>query len=178
LPIYVDARSSLKIQELLATARLYVRRHQVQLVVVDYLRSVDAPGRDLGDRVGNVANALRQLAKSERIGVVLLSQLRRPDGGINGKPSMLDLKESGDIEAHSHVVLLPCLPVGEDGRPIPDEVSNHRQEPKRRTWFTARVLRPETAAVCGTGPVRPGTYQYPRSIIRTACIRESRTKDL
>jgi replicative DNA helicase len=120
-PIYVDARPSLKIQELLATARLFVRRHQVQLIVVDYLRLVDAPGRELRDRVGNVANALRQLAKSERIGVVLLSQLRRPDGGINAKPSMLDLKESGDIEAHSHVVLLPYLPVGEDGRPIPDE---------------------------------------------------------
>jgi hypothetical protein len=34
---------------------------------------------------------------------------------------MLDLKESGDIEAHSHVVLLPYLPVGEDGRPLPEE---------------------------------------------------------
>jgi replicative DNA helicase len=120
-PIYVDARPSLKIQELLATARLYVRRHGVQLITVDYLRLVDAPGRELRDRVGNVANALRQLAKSERIGVVLLSQLRRPDGGINAKPSMLELKESGDIEAHSHVVLLPYLPVGEDGRPIPED---------------------------------------------------------
>jgi replicative DNA helicase len=49
-PIYVDARPSLKIQELLATARLFVRRHQVQLIVVDYLRLVDAPGRDLRDR--------------------------------------------------------------------------------------------------------------------------------
>ena len=34
---------------------------------------------------------------------------------------MLDLKESGDIEAHSHVVLLPYLPVGDDGKPIPHE---------------------------------------------------------
>ena len=34
---------------------------------------------------------------------------------------MLDLKESGDIEAHSHVVLLPYLPVGDDGKPIPDQ---------------------------------------------------------
>jgi len=97
-PIYVDARPSLKIQELLATARLFVRRHQVQPIVVDYLPLVDAPGRDLRDRVGDVANALRQLAKSERIGVVLLSQLRRPDGGINAKPSMLDLKESETLK--------------------------------------------------------------------------------
>jgi replicative DNA helicase len=34
---------------------------------------------------------------------------------------MLDLKESGDIEAHSHVVLLPYLPFGEDGKPNPEE---------------------------------------------------------
>jgi replicative DNA helicase len=120
-PIYVDDRPSLKIQELLASARLYIRRHGVKLIVVDYLRLVDAPGRELRDRVGYVANALRHLAKSERIGVVLLSQLRRPEGGINARPSMLDLKESGDIESHSHVVLLPYLPVGDDGRPIPED---------------------------------------------------------
>ena len=120
-PIFIDARSSLKIQELLASARLYIRRHGVKLIVVDYLRLVDAPGRELRDRVGYVANALRQLAKTERIGVVQLSQLRRPEGGINSRPTMLDLKESGDIEAHSHVVLLPYLPVGEDGTPVPEE---------------------------------------------------------
>jgi replicative DNA helicase len=120
-PIYVDDRSSLEIQELLASARLYIRRHGVKLVVVDYLRLVNAPGRELRDRVGHVANALRQLAKSERIGVVLLSQLRRPEGGINARPSMLELKESGEIENHSHVVLLPYLPVGDDGRPIPED---------------------------------------------------------
>jgi replicative DNA helicase len=93
----------------------------VKLIVVDYLRLVNAPGRELRDRVGHVANALRQVAKSERIGVVLLSQLRRPEGGINVRPTMLDLKESGDIEAHSHVVLLPYLPVGEDGTSLPEE---------------------------------------------------------
>jgi replicative DNA helicase len=120
-PIYVDDRPSLKIQELLASARLYIRRYGVQLIVVDYLRLVDAPGRDLRDRVGYVANALRQLAKSEHVGVVLLSQLKRPEGGINSKPSMLDLKESGDIEAHSHVVLLPYLPVADDGKPNAEE---------------------------------------------------------
>jgi replicative DNA helicase len=120
-PIYVDDRPSLKIQELLASARLFIRRHGIKLILVDYLRLVDAPGRELRDRVGYVANSLRQLAKSERVGVVLLSQLRRPEGGINARPSMLDLKESGDIEAHSHVVLLPYLPVTEDGRPIPNE---------------------------------------------------------
>lgn len=31
------------------------------------------------------------------------------------------LEGKRDIEAHSHIVLRPYLPVGEDGRPIPDE---------------------------------------------------------
>jgi replicative DNA helicase len=50
-------------------------------MIVDYLRLVDAPGRELRERVGHVANSLRERAKSERIGVVMLSQLRRPEGG-------------------------------------------------------------------------------------------------
>jgi len=120
-PIYIDDRSSLKIHELLASARLYIRRYGVRLIVVDYLRLVDAPGRDLRERVGIIADSLRQLAKSEQVSVVLLSQLKRPDGGINARPSMLDLKESGDIEAHSHVVLLPYLPVSDDGSTLPEE---------------------------------------------------------
>ena len=93
----------------------------MKLIVVDYLRLVDAPGRELRERVGYVADALRRLAKSEHVGVVLLSQLKRPEGGINERPTMLHLKESGDIEAHSHVVLLPYLPVADDGRAIPQD---------------------------------------------------------
>jgi replicative DNA helicase len=46
-PIYVDDRSTLRIQELLASARLYIRRYGVKLIVVDYLRLVESPGRDL-----------------------------------------------------------------------------------------------------------------------------------
>jgi len=88
-PIYVDDRPSLEIQELLASARLYIRRHGVKLVVVDYLRLVNALGASCAIGLVMLANALRQLAKSERIGVVLLSQLRRPEGGINARLSML-----------------------------------------------------------------------------------------
>jgi replicative DNA helicase len=43
-PIYVDDRASLKIQELLASARLYIRRHGVKLIVVDYLNWLTLPG--------------------------------------------------------------------------------------------------------------------------------------
>jgi replicative DNA helicase len=81
---------------------------------------VRAEAREIRERVGKVADALRQLAKVERIPVVLLSQLRRPQN-VNDVPTMIDLKESGDIEAHAHVVLLLHIPTGPDGKPTGED---------------------------------------------------------
>jgi replicative DNA helicase len=92
----------------------------VKLIVVDYLQLVLADARDIRERVGKVAEALRQLAKAERIPVVLLSQLRRPQN-VNDAPTIIDLKESGDIEAHAHVVLLLHVPTAADGKPTGED---------------------------------------------------------
>jgi replicative DNA helicase len=93
---------------------------KAKLIVVDYLQLVRMDARDIRERVGKVADALRQLAKAERIPVVLLSQLRRPQN-VNDAPTMIDLKESGDIEAHAHVVLLLHVPVAADGKPMGED---------------------------------------------------------
>ena len=109
--LFIDDSSSLTIQALVARARLYIRRFGCKLVIVDYLRLIKAPGRELREQVANATDALRQLAKSEHVGVIALSQLARPkDRNTNSQPNMLGLKESGDIEAHAHVVLLIHMP--------------------------------------------------------------------
>ena len=115
LPFYIDPSPSLKLQELIARMRLYVRRHKTRLFVVDYNKFVEGKGRDVRERFGAVADGLRVLAKQESVAVLLLSQLRRPDGGVNARPDMLQLKETGDLEAHSHCVLLIFMPTAEDG---------------------------------------------------------------
>ena len=122
-PLFVDGSSSLTIQQLIARARLYIRRFECKLVLVDYLRLIKAPGKEIREQVGNVIDALRQLAKTERIGVVALSQLARPkDGKINTRPTMLGLRESGDIEAHAHVVLLIYMPSKQNEPTGADEI--------------------------------------------------------
>jgi len=93
---------------------------KARLILVDYLQIVLAEAREIRERVGKVADALRQLAKVERIPVVLLSQLRRPQS-LNDEPSMIDLKESGDIEAHAHVVLLLHTPLATNGKPTGED---------------------------------------------------------
>jgi replicative DNA helicase len=118
-PIYIDDSSSLKVSELTARARLMIKRHGVKLILVDYLRLVDAPQKELRERVGYVADSLRRLAKETKVPVVALSQLRRPQD-INSRPTMLDLKESGDCESASHVVALLYTPM-DNGRPTGED---------------------------------------------------------
>jgi replicative DNA helicase len=122
-PLFIDDSSSLQINQLVARARLYIRRFGCKLIVVDYLRLVNGPGPTLRERMGNVADALRRLAKDEKVGVVALSQLSRPqDKDINSRPTMLDLKESGDLEAHAHVVLLIFTPMEKSAPTGEDEI--------------------------------------------------------
>jgi replicative DNA helicase len=40
---------------------------------------------------------------------------------VNDAPTIIDLKESGDIEAHAHVVLLLHVPTAADGKPIGED---------------------------------------------------------
>jgi replicative DNA helicase len=116
-PMLVDDSGSLNITELIARAKLFIARNKAKLIIVDYLQLVRAVGiTDIRERVGHVADQLRILAKTEQIPVVLLSQLRRPQNP-GDEPTLIDLKESGDIEAHAHIVLLIHSPVGSDMKP-------------------------------------------------------------
>jgi len=114
-PMWVCDPDGMSAEEMCAIAKLHIRRHGVRLVVVDYLQIVNAEGKDLRAKVGYSSNALRSLAKTERIGVVALSQLRRPVNEAD-RPTMFALKESGDIEAHAHTILLLHRPKDDQGQ--------------------------------------------------------------
>ncbi|MGD1079604.1 MAG: DnaB-like helicase C-terminal domain-containing protein [Candidatus Sulfotelmatobacter sp.] len=119
-PIWIDDNGSLTISEIIARAKLFIARNKAKLIIVDYLQLVRATMTDIRERVGHVADRLRILAKSEQVPVVLLSQLRRPER-LNDEPTLIDLKESGDIEAHAHIVILIHSPVGPDMRPTGEQ---------------------------------------------------------
>jgi replicative DNA helicase len=118
--LFIDESSPLQIGELVSRARLAIRRHGVRLIVVDYLQILGAPQKELRERAMFVSDSLRQLAKSEQVAVIALSQLARPRQ-INDVPTMTQLKESGDIEAHAHLVALLHLPVSDEGEPTGED---------------------------------------------------------
>lgn len=99
LPFVIDDTGGLHINQIKARTRALHRRRKVGLVVVDYLTLARGDGEKTTDRVGDVAQQLKNLAKELGCVVMALSQMsrdceKRPDK----RGQMSDLRDSGEIE--------------------------------------------------------------------------------
>ena len=106
LPIHVDDTGGLHINQIVARARALHRRHKLGLIVVDYLTLVRGDGDKTTDRVGDVAQRLKVLAKELDCIVIALSQMSRECEKRTDKRGILsDLRDSGEIEQAADVVI-------------------------------------------------------------------------
>jgi len=77
------------------------------VLVVDYLQRIrGGKGDNRAGQIGEWTNALKDLARSLKITVLLLSQLNRAPSKDKRPPTMRDLRESGDIEADADTIVL------------------------------------------------------------------------
>lgn len=88
-------------------ARDLKRRGGLGLVVVDYLQLITPPDKRISrqQQIGEITRGLKALARDLECPVLTASQLRRPQNPKE-RPTMSDLRESGDIEADSDVIVL------------------------------------------------------------------------
>ena len=112
-PLFIDDSPNLTMMEIRAKARRLRQRHDVQLVVIDYLQLMTS-GKRVESRqqeVSEFSRAMKLLAKELDVPVVALSQLNRgPEQRTDKKPMLADLRESGSIEQDSDMVLLVHRP--------------------------------------------------------------------
>jgi replicative DNA helicase len=112
-PLFIDDSPNLTMMEIRAKARRLRQRHELQLVVIDYLQLMTS-GKRVESRqqeVSEFSRATKLLAKELDVPVVVLSQLNRgPEQRTDKKPMLADLRESGSIEQDSDVVLLVHRP--------------------------------------------------------------------
>lgn len=118
LPIRIDDKSALGIQELRARARRMVRKHKVQLFGIDYLQLMHGSKDFGGNRaleVGEISGGIKAMAKELDVAVMVLSQLNRElERQKNRKPQLADLRESGAIEQDADMVGLLYRPKSDE----------------------------------------------------------------
>jgi replicative DNA helicase len=108
-PMYIDDSPNLTILEIRAKARRLKQRHDLKLMVIDYIQLMTS-GKRVESRQVEVSEFSRQiklLAKELEIPVVALSQLNRgPEQRTDKKPMLSDLRESGSLEQDADLVIL------------------------------------------------------------------------
>lgn len=87
-------------------AKTLSKRYQV--ILIDYLQLIRAPGKDLREQITAVSIGLHTLAQKHGVIVIALSQLSRPEKseGKPKRPTMASLRESGQLEQDADAVLL------------------------------------------------------------------------
>ena len=107
-PLFIDDSPSRNMTEIAAAARRMKRRHQLGLVVVDYLQLVEPDNSKdpRQEQVAKIARRLKGLARELDIPVVCLAQLnRQAEASKDNKPRLNHLRESGAIEQDADVVM-------------------------------------------------------------------------
>ncbi len=138
-PMFIDDSPNMTMMEIRAKARRLKQRHDLRLVVIDYMQLMTS-GKKVESRQLEVSEFSRQiklLAKELGVPIIALSQLNRgPEQRGDKRPMMSDLRESGSLEQDADmVILLHRDDVYEKESTRPGEadliVAKHRNGPTR-----------------------------------------------
>ena len=108
-PLFIDDSPNMTMMEIRAKARRLKQRHDLRLLIVDYLQLMQS-GKKVESRqleVSEFSRQLKLLAKELDVPVVAVSQLNRgPEQRTDKRPMLSDLRESGSLEQDSDMVVL------------------------------------------------------------------------
>lgn len=109
LSMAVDDNAAATVATIRGFVRSLSRRQDVGCLVVDYVQLLQGsdPSKSRQQVVGEFSRAMKLIAKEFHIPVIVLSQLnRKSEERMDKRPSIADLRESGDLEQDADVVLL------------------------------------------------------------------------
>ena len=101
-PLFIDDSPNMSMMEIRAKCRRLKQRHELKLVIIDYLQLMSSPKRveNRQQEVSELSRSLKLLAKELNVPVVALSQLNRgPEQRTDKRPMLSDLRESGCLTA-------------------------------------------------------------------------------
>ncbi|MEP7079980.1 MAG: replicative DNA helicase [Ginsengibacter sp.] len=116
-PIHIDDSAALNIFELRAKCRRLKNKHDVGLIIIDYLQLMSGTGENRNanreQEISRISRDLKSLAKELQVPIIALSQLsreveKRKEG--SKIPQLSDLRESGAIEQDADLVMFLYRP--------------------------------------------------------------------
>lgn len=106
-PLFIDDSPNMSLMEIRAKCRRLKQRHDLKLVVIDYLQLMSS-GKRVESRqqeVSEFSRALKLLAKELEVPVIAISQLNRgSEQRTDKRPQMSDLRESGCLTADTKIL--------------------------------------------------------------------------
>lgn len=108
--IFIDDSPNLNAMTIRAKARRMKAKHDIGLIVIDYLQLLEHGGRRHDNRqqeITAISRSLKLMARELEVPVITISQLSRAvESREDHRPRMSDLRESGAIEQDADVILL------------------------------------------------------------------------
>ena len=118
-PLFIDDTPALNIFELRAKSRRLRNKHNIGLIIIDYLQLMSGTGENRNanreQEISNISRNLKSLAKELNVPIIALSQLSRAveqRGAKEGSriPQLSGLRESGAIEQDADMVMFLYRP--------------------------------------------------------------------
>ena len=108
-PIFIDDTPSISALELRAKCRRLKAKHDIQMVIIDYLQLMRGSYRSESrqQEISEISRSIKALARELGIPIIAISQLSRAaEQREDHRPRLSDLRESGAIEQDADIVML------------------------------------------------------------------------
>ncbi|MBI2805591.1 MAG: replicative DNA helicase [Planctomycetes bacterium] len=107
--LFIDDTPGQSMLRIAANARRLKKRHDLRLVIIDYLQLIDPDDRreSRQEQVAGISRRLKFLARELKVPVVALAQVNRSsEDRQDHRPRLSDLRESGAIEQDADTVMM------------------------------------------------------------------------
>ena len=105
-PLWFDFNAA-TLPEVVSRITAWCRTRKIVLAIVDHIGLIDASGYTTrNDQLGAISRALKRLAMRLSIPILALSQLNRAVERDGRRPTLADLRDSGNLEQDADVVLM------------------------------------------------------------------------
>lgn len=106
-PLRIDTQPGMTFSQIAARARRAKRSRNIKWIAVDHLHLMKTLGQNKVTELGEITSGFKSLAKELEIPVLLLSQMNRQvEAREDKRPTLSDLRFSGDIEQDADVIVM------------------------------------------------------------------------